>query len=153
MGRLDNIIYESVAKTVENMAFTEVLPTDFEMVETGNEYAVTISVLEPCKGYFTMRISRELLIFISESMLAKPGEEIKEENLFDFLSELLNTIAGSFLSAALPDDTKFSLGLPEIIGADKASATVQAMRWNFIAEEAIFSISASGELIEYLNDI
>jgi len=148
--RLDDIIFDSVARTLESMAFTEILPTDLELVATGDEYAVALNVSEPCSGRFQMIISRELLSSIVEAMLALPRNEIKEKILLDLVSELLNTIAGSVLSTALSDDTKFSLGLPKIIDADKSFATVSAMRWDFSVEETQVSISASGEFVEYL---
>lgn len=152
-SQLDTMIFESVAKTIENMAFTEILPTDLKMTEADDEYAVFIPVLEPCTGCFTMTISRNLLCFIAESMLAIPGEEISEANLLDFLSEVLNTISGSFLSAALPGDTPFSLGLPKTVPTNVISAPVPTMPWNFIAEQTIFSVVVSGDIVEHLINI
>lgn len=148
---LDNIIYDSVSKTIESMAFAEVLPTELSMVKSGKEDAVALSVSEPCAGSFQMIISRELLCAIAEAMLGTPREEIPEESLLDFLSELLNTIAGSVLNAALPDNMKFSLGLPHIISVDELSKTAQAAQWNFTVMETVFSITGSKEMVAYLN--
>ncbi|MCB2183629.1 MAG: chemotaxis protein CheX [Desulfobulbaceae bacterium] len=148
--RLDDKIFESVAKTIENMAFTEVLPTDLELIASGKECSVSLSITEPCIGDFKMMISPELLSFIAEAMLDKPREEIHEEILFDFLSELLNVIAGSFLRETLPDDTKFSLGFPEEGYREGKNVAGREVCWNFIAEEEIFTISVSEELVDYL---
>jgi hypothetical protein len=151
--QLDEKLFESVSKTIENLAFTEIFPTELEMPEAGKDYAVSLNVTEPCKGEFQLEISGELLYFIGEPIFARPKEEISEESRLDFLSELLNTIVGSFLSAALPGDTKFSLGLPQESAVDKSAATEQSIRWNFSAEETIFSLSASKGLVEYLQQI
>ncbi len=150
--QLDDVMYESVAKTLESMTFTEVLPTNLDMVVTGNEYGVALNVLEPYPGLFQMIISHELLYVISEALFTLPREEIKEESLLDFSSELLNTIVGSFLNAALPDGIKLRLGLPERIRSNGLSETDSVVRWNFNAEETIFSISASGQLAEFLSE-
>ncbi len=148
-NQLDEILLESVSKTIESIAFTEILPSDLEMPETEKSYTVSLGVSEPFAGNFQMKISIELLYFFAESMFTIPREEIQEENLLDFSLELLNTIIGSLLNGVLPDDTKFSLDLPKKLAAEAP----QTVHWNFSAEETIFSISSSQDMLEYLNNM
>jgi len=71
----------------------------------------------------------------------------------DLLSELLNTIAGSFMSHTLPENTSFKLGLPEHIPNSDLSSSLSAVNWNFTVEGSSFAIIASGDLVDHLEKL
>lgn len=139
----DKIIYAAVSATFENMAFMEVLTLD-ESPSLEDVMWTSILVHNPTQGELSLAIPKELLVKITETILGSTQEEVTEKNLKDILAEMLNTIAGRFLSEIIPDDQTFRLGLPVSEQEEYSSTDSAAITWYFTIDETPFSLSASG---------
>jgi hypothetical protein len=86
-----------------------------------------------------------LLRKISSSVYIMPAEEISDPMLLDMLCELINTVAGLFLNAYLPEDQTYSLGLPEEITDGQVDSPFEMKRWNYQADNDLFSLALAGD--------
>jgi hypothetical protein len=143
----------AVSTTIENMAFAEAVMSETDFIPAENSPCVMLVITEPFAGSLTMPVSKEFLAYIAEALFSVPAEEIEEVKMKDLLSELLNTIAGSFMIHTLPEDTSFKLGIPEHVPATGLSSSLSAVNWNFTVEGSSFAIIASGELIDHLEKL
>lgn len=143
----------AVSTTIENMAFSEAVLWENEFIPAENSPCVMLAIKEPFTGSLTMPVSKEFLNYIAEALFSVSVEEIDEAKIKDLLAELLNTIAGSFMSHSLPQDTSFQLGIPEHIPVSCLPTSLSTVKWNFTVEERFFAIIASGELVDCLEKI
>lgn len=114
---MDSILIEVVAGVLESLAFAEVFaanrPLDFSHAEKVN--SVAIEILAPFAGQLELHMRRAYLCEMAEALFTEPAAGIGREKIIDLLAELLNTMAGSFLSMVLAADVKFRLGVPREI--------------------------------------
>ena len=146
-------MFTAVSTTMENMAFAEAVMSETDFIPSEGSPCVTLAIAEPFTGSLTMPVSKEFLVHIAEALFSVPVEEIDDAKMKDLLSELLNTIAGSFMTQTLPEDTSFKLGIPEHVLATCLPTSLSAVQWNFTVEENSFSIIASEELVDYLEKL
>ncbi len=141
----------AAAKTIESMAFAEVYPAE-KAIDYSNSDSITVhlEVLEPYNGSLGMRCSSSFITSIAENLFALPAQEITSKQLTDLLNEIINTIAGSFLSAALPSDVSFKLSLPMPGLDENQHDDLNMCVWDFNGEEGDFTLYGAGELIEKL---
>lgn len=143
-------MFSAVSTTIENLTFKEVLPASATHPSLSRSYADLLSasqlVIEPIQGEFNLTMSRNLLtqlvISVYGPLLAVPASD---ENLHDLLAELLNTIAGRFLSKILPQEKGFRLDIPQSSEeVSFTSAGPQMVVWQYSIDDEVFSISAAG---------
>ncbi|HEB88592.1 MAG TPA: hypothetical protein ENI85_03395 [Deltaproteobacteria bacterium] len=111
--RLDESIDEAVIETLEGMAFT-----DIERVEDGDledlaESAswARIDVIEPAAGELVLAVGDELAAELEEATTGERGPDPAIR--LEVLGEMLNTLAGSWARALVPDGTPIALGIPK----------------------------------------
>ena len=143
-------MFPAVSTTIENMAFSEVAASEVDFAPTDNSLCVVLPIEEPFSGSLAMAVSNEFLVHIAEALFSVPVEEIDAAKMNDLLSELLNTIAGSFMSITLPEDTPFKLGIPQHLPPSDMPMSLSTVKWNFTVEDNPFAIIASEELIDNL---
>ena len=95
---------------------------------------------------------KELLAKITKIILGSTPEEVFEQNLKDILAEILNTIAGRFLSKIIPEDQTFSLGLTVNEQDDYSNTDSSEITWYFTIDDIPFFLSASGAPLLQLCD-
>lgn len=143
-------MFSAVSTTIENLTFMEVFPASGPDPSLSASYTDLLFasqlVLEPIQGEFSLTMSRNLLtqlvISVYGPLLAGPASD---ENLHDLLAELLNTIAGRFLSEILPQEMGFRLDVPQSSEeVSFTSAGLQMVVWQYSIDDEIFSISAAG---------
>jgi len=112
--KLDEAMLKSVTETLENLAFMEVFAASKEdPAPSGENMSAALLFLEPFQGEIRSEFSRALLEEISETVCGLSQEGCAESALKDILGEILNTIAGRFLTELLPQTQPFRIGLPE----------------------------------------
>lgn len=149
---LADLITQAVAETIESLAFLEVTPSPEPPVPDENTLWVDMLVHDPVQGEFRLTVPSQLLALITETLYGQPAAEIPEATRLDLLAELLNTIAGRFLSELLPAETSFKLGLPTLVHSQFPQAN-PGLAWNFSAAGLLFSLSASGDsLLQLCHD-
>jgi hypothetical protein len=112
----DELVRQSVAVTLENMAFMEVLPLTDE-TDSGigaSSMSARLLVLDPLQAEMILTLPIQLLRNIIDVVHAFPEEDVLEQIQADMLGELLNTVAGRLLNDFIPGNQSYRLGLPEV---------------------------------------
>ena len=148
-GKLASLMAQAVSETIENLAFLEVTPSPTGPEADESCLWVDMLVHDPVQGEFRLTLPAALLGQIGEALFGTPAAEIPEASQLDLLAELLNTIAGRFLSEILPPETSFKLGLPALVHSQFQKEAV-GIAWNFKAAGLVFSLSVSGESLLHL---
>lgn len=146
-------MFTAVSTTMENMAFAETVMSETDFIPAEGSPCVMLAITEPFTGSLTMPVSKKFLAHIAEALFSMPVEEIDEAKMEDLLSELLNTIAGSFMTQTLHEDTSFRLGIPDHVPSTCLPSSLSAVKWNFKVEDNSFAIIASEELVDYLDKL
>lgn len=136
---------QAVSETVENLAFLEVTASPTALEADENTLRVEMLVHDPVQGEFRLTLPAQLLAQITETLYGQPAAAIPQATQIDLLAELLNTIAGRFLSELLPPETSFKLGLPTLAQGELKKPAAGTIAWHFQAAGMAFSLSASGE--------
>ncbi len=134
-----------VADTIESTAFTEV--QESEDIPVYNDQVAVVSLLahDPLQGEFLFFMEQGLLKHLADIVYGPLFGEVSEQNEQDFLAELLNTIAGRFLSDILSDDESFRLGIPEPASKPNEFPPLSARCFHFVIEGLFLSLCVSGE--------
>ena len=98
-----------VSATFEKMGFMESCVSTVRD-ESTNMLCSTLLIKEPIKAKMYFSSPQKLSWEIAENLYGL--EELSSEVVNDMMTELLNTIAGSWLSAVIPTQ-KFSLSIPQ----------------------------------------
>lgn len=145
--KLEQDICRAIATTLENMAFMEVSQELEEARRYPAEEMTSSRLLihDPIQGELYLLMPKPLLSKIVSSVYILPAEELSEQMLLDMLGELINTVAGLFLNAYLPEDQTYSLGLPEQVPVGKEDGPFDMQRWDFQVENDLFSLALAGD--------
>ncbi|MDO3378092.1 chemotaxis protein CheX [Geoalkalibacter halelectricus] len=144
---IEQAMFEAVSTTLENMAFMDIQPLRVPHDCDGHArvFRASLLVKDPLQGELCLIMPEELLREIASGIYAAPPEELPRRKLSDILTELLNTIAGLFLSRALPANQTFELGLPEITEVNCREIEPTLLQWHFQADAGHFCLSAGGD--------
>ncbi len=146
----DNALYKAmliaVCQTFENMAFVEVTEQaeDFPLQMPGETAWVSILINDPVQGEIRLSIPQNLLVEMTANMFGIEREEVNENQKQDIIAELLNTLAGLFMTQLLPDDQTYKLGLPEHGEGPFPDIEDGSIVWNLQIEGSPFMLCASG---------
>lgn len=145
--KLEQDIYRAISTTLENMAFMEVGKEAEDAVRyPEDEVAVSrLLIHDPLPGELYLAMPRLLLGKIASSVYIMPAEELSEQMLLDMLGELINTVAGLFLNAYLPEDQTYKLGLPENVPVGENDSPFEMKTWEFHVENDLFSLALAGD--------
>ena len=148
-----NAIYQAMinaaCQTLENMAFSEVLEHFDPSYEIPTDDLGWTSMLihDPVQAELRLAMPLSLMKSLASSMFALDEEEITEGQMQDILNELLNTIAGLFMTNLLADDQEYQLGLPELGTDELPKVDADTIVWKLMtSDEApmqIFAVGAS----------
>ena len=137
---LSDLLFQSVAETVENTAFMEVKPW--------RVFWSRVAVLAPVTGCVTVSVHESLVAEFMETLTGVPKESQNEDVLLDVMAELTNTIAGRLLSAIVVSDCVFQLGLPERgVGDITAMNDDAAFHGCYEVNGHVFIVSVSGDAL------
>ncbi|MFA6498399.1 MAG: hypothetical protein WC256_12065 [Desulfurivibrionaceae bacterium] len=146
------IIVPLISGIIEDMAFTEVMPSEatpqYDLAARG----ASLLVHDPVQGEFQLIIENSLLKYLAGIVYGPMADELNEQSEGDFLDELLNTIAGRFLSVILPEDKSFTLGIPERFSGPFVVPVPPVSSWSFVIEGMCFTLIATGESLVALEN-
>ncbi len=144
----------AVRQTLENMVFMEVMPHYDHSYEIPPEECVWTSllILDPVQGEVRLAMPKSLLKKLTENVFALEENEISQSQLDDILNELLNTIAGLFMTNLLADDQEYKLGLPELGTGDFPEVDSDTIVWKLMtSDEDPMQLFAVGNSLVALN--
>ena len=138
-AKLHTAITEVLEEAFESMAFisTEECSKEDAAAIQQEMMAVNLLITEPVLFEMRLDVAKELLYQVAETMYTMDRDELEDKFINDLLAELLNTLAGRFMTEILPDEKSFSLSLPEL-ATDESNAP--ALKFYYSAEECPISI-------------
>lgn len=139
----------AASQTLENMAFMEVMEHGGESYEIPGDEAAWTSMLihDPVQGEVRLAMPQNLLKKLTGNIFGLDEEDITENQMHDILNELLNTIAGLFMTNLLPDEQEYQLGLPELGEGELPEVDADTIVWKLMTSDEdplqIFACGAS----------
>ena len=133
-------------QTFENMAFVEVREQAAELSAQSPQDPVWACILinDPLQGEIRLTLPRELLIELAANMFGLETEEVTKGHQQDIIAEILNTLAGLFMTNLLPDDQAYKLGLPEHGTGESPPTEEDSVVWNLQVEQHPLILVAVG---------
>lgn len=145
----------AAGQTLENMAFTEVME-HFDLtyeIPTNDLAWTSILIHDPVQAEIRLAMPRSLMKNLTSNIFSIPGEEVTEVQMQDILHELLNTIAGLFMTNLLDDNQVYKLGLPEAGEGELPAVDADTLIWKLMTgDEAPLQIYAVGASLLALSE-
>ncbi|MEZ4598820.1 MAG: chemotaxis protein CheX [Syntrophotaleaceae bacterium] len=145
--RLGDAVYSAIANTLENMTFLEVGKDLADARRYPEEEILSCRLLihDPLQGEMYLLMPRPLLQKIASTVYILPEQDLSEKMVLDMLGELINTIGGLLMTAYLPQNQTYALGLPEN-GVGLPEADFSSMKeWEFQVDDIVFSLTLVGD--------
>lgn len=139
-------MFEAVRETFETMAFVEVAEQSDEVGITipTEEIWVSILINNPLQGELRLALPQNLLTTMTADMFSIDSAEVEENQRHDILAEILNTLAGVFMTKLIPDDQTYQLGLPERGEGPIPENEEESLVWNLQIEGSPLLLVANG---------
>lgn len=140
-------------ETLENMAFVSIEECSLEEAANLKQpmLGVNLLITEPELLEMRLDVSKELLYQIAETMYTMDRDELSDPLINDLLAEILNTLAGRFMTEILPPESDFSLSIPELAEEDEESSS--EFKFNYIAEDLPLSVEIKAAEMDNLNTL
>lgn len=153
-NRLYKSMFEAVCQTFENMAFVEVTEQSEEIETQMPQDVRWVSLLinNPIQAELRLAMTKTMLDNLTEDMFGIEKAEITTSQQKDIIAEILNTLAGLFMTKLLPPDQTYQLGLPEHGEGLFPEAEETSVIWNLQIEEAPLILIASGVKLSDFNN-
>ncbi len=138
---------EAVKQTLENMVFMEILEERGAPTDIPPEDLVWSSLLinDPIQGEIRLAVPATLLKKITSNVFGIDEEEVTTSQAYDILNELLNTIAGLFVTKLLPETQQYHIGLPSLEAGPLPEIDEHTVVWHLInSEDEPLKIQAAG---------
>ncbi|MCF6178732.1 MAG: chemotaxis protein CheX [Geopsychrobacter sp.] len=137
---------DATRQTFENMAFVEVTEQSEELAFESPTHATWVSILihDPLQGEVRIALPSALLTNMTADMFGIEIEEVSESQHQDIIAEMLNTLAGLFMTNLIPEDQTYQLGLPEHGEGPVPENEENAIVWNLQIEGEPLLIVANG---------
>lgn len=145
--KICSITQETVNETFESMIFMPVisLPKDMPKPTIEGNHFAKLEFLAPMKGIMYLAVPPNLATEITKNLYGWMDEsEMTDEVIQDAMAELVNTVAGQFLSKFLPEDQTFEIGLPTT-GETVFNPSKKAVVCYFLTEQDGFTIALEGD--------
>jgi len=154
-----NPLYQAMisaaSKTMEEMAFMEVMEHFDRSYEIPTEELVWTSLLinDPVQGEIRLAMSKTLLSGLTCNIFALDEEDVTQLQRDDIINELLNTIAGLFMTNLLKDNQEYRIGLPELGMDELPEVDSDTIVWKLMTDdENPLQIFVSGASLVALNE-
>lgn len=152
---LKQAMKNAVSQTFENMAFMEVIEhydQEFTLPQDDLAWA-SLVIKDPVQGEIRMALPASALAQLTATIFALEPSEVDENKSRDILHELLNTIAGLFMTKLLPENQTFDIGLPESGQGELPQADQDTLTWRLLTgDEMPLQIFLTGAPLVALND-
>ncbi|MHB1400202.1 MAG: chemotaxis protein CheX [Trichloromonadaceae bacterium] len=137
----------ALSETLENLAFMEVVPSPNSIWTTAADQTLCVGlrILEPVQGELRLWAPSALIRKVAAILFIRPEDEIDQALQLDIAAELINTLAGRFLSRLLCPSQSFQLGLPESHPGAGTPPEGAAACWHFSAEQLPLFLGAAGD--------
>ncbi len=110
---LEASLDSSVQKALESFLFLEVVPKLDGSIESGEDFLVEVESFGKEKSRMVIALNRKTAKAIASESPMLSGQELNDEVVRDFWSEIANTIAGRMLAAIQGESSSFDLSIPK----------------------------------------
>ena len=145
----------ATSKTMEDMLFIAVM----EHLDRGYEIPLdelvwtSLLINDPVQGEICLAMPKTLLTKFTCNIFAMDEEEVTQPQMDDILNELLNTIAGLFMTNLLEDNQEYKIGLPELGVDELPEVDSETIVWKLMTDdEEPLQIFVSGASLVALNE-
>jgi len=146
---------KAVCDTLENMVFMEAIEhydQDYEIPVEELAWA-SLLIQDPVQGEVRLAMTKALLKNLTAAFFAMDDDEVSQAQMDDILHELLNTIAGLFMTNLLADNQTFQLGLPEHGEGELPELEPGSVVWKMMTtDELPLQLFVVGASLVALND-
>ncbi len=152
---LKQAMKNAVSQTFENMAFMEVIEHYDQQFKLppGDVSWASLVIKDPVPGEIRLALPTSGLTKLTAEIFALEPSNIDENKMRDILHELLNTIAGLFMTKLLPDNQTFEIGLPESGQGELPPTEPDTLTWRLLTgDEMPLQIFVTGAPLVALND-
>ncbi len=104
----------SVVKTFEEIAFMDVVETADISMENIYENVFSIDILKPVSGKIFIMLQDWLKDSVIKNIYVNQSGKLKDNEKDDCLLEILNVIAGEFLSRYFGKGSEYKIELPQV---------------------------------------
>ena len=137
----NDVFVESVRKTLSDMAFLDVTATTCPDNPLSVSHIIYIEYSGTERGSIAMLLPKEFKKAVVENIYGETWEELNAEEIDDCLLEILNVVAGDYLSELYGSDIKRELSLPRLVFDEFEIGDAEAAEsFFFDAEELVFEI-------------
>lgn len=156
MTELTTFLHQKITivleETLENMAFVSIEECTPEEAATLKQKMLGANLLitEPELLEMRLDVSEELLYQIAETMYTMDRDELSDQLVNDLLAEILNTLAGRFMTEILPPESNFSLSIPELASDEESTSE---FKFNYISEDFPLSVEIKAAEMDNLNSL
>lgn len=144
----------ATSKTMEDMLFIAVM----EHLDRGYEIPLdelvwtSLLINDPVQGEIRLAMPKTLLTKFTCNIFAMDEAEVTQPQMDDILNELLNTIAGLFMTNLLEDNQEYKIGLPELGIDELPEVDSDTVVWKLMTDdEEPLQIFVSGASLVALN--
>jgi hypothetical protein len=145
----------ATSKTMEDMLFIAVM----EHLDRGYEIPLdelvwtSLLINDPVQGEIRLAMPKTLLTKFTCNIFAMDEDEVTQPQMDDILNELLNTIAGLFMTNLLEDNQEYKIGLPELGMDELPEVDSETIVWKLMTDdEEPLQIFVSGASLVALNE-
>ena len=145
----------ATSKTMEDMLFIAVM----EHLDRGYEIPLdelvwtSLLINDPVQGEIRLAMPKTLLTKFTCNIFSMDEEEVTQPQMDDILNELLNTIAGLFMTNLLEDNQEYKIGLPELGVDEFPEVDSETIVWKLMTDdEEPIQIFVSGASLVALNE-
>lgn len=136
------VLTEAVKKTLSDMAFVDAEPMEDSAELTGTSHIIAISYDAPERGSIALVLPLECKREIVENIYGEEWERLDSEEIDDCLLEIVNVLAGDYLSRRYGPDVKRDLSLPRVVfDAAELEDSSNAEKLYFDAEGVAFLVT------------
>ena len=130
---------QAVIKTYSDMVFLDVAENPDMEIPAHFSYVLGIDILKPLSGTIVMYLSEDLKTRIVENIYYEPLK-INQNDRDDCLLEILNVLAGSFLTIYFGKELNYKMKLPELFVDYLENGNDNFVLLNFNAEGLPFQV-------------
>jgi CheY-specific phosphatase CheX len=140
-GHFSEALVTAVLETFENLAFMEpeYRPEKTERIFV-EALCCNLPIRAPLQGDMEIAMNKDLAALIAGTIWSVQKTAVDEQMCKDTVAELLNTIAGRFMKAIVPEDQVFELGLPKM-SLCTAVTSEDRRPYPFILDGEVFLLS------------
>ena len=152
---LDQAMRMATSQTLENMAFTEAKDHYDQNYEIPADELVWsyLMINDPLQGEIRLALSKTTLMELTTAIFGLDESEVTPAQEQDILNEILNTIAGLFMTNLLPANQQFKIGLPERGEEPLPEVDPDTIAWRMMTgEENPFQIYVAGSTFATLEN-